>query len=117
MVEYNSWEREEDLENTKEVVAEFEERLNAEVRKQRKLEIAKERDFRRRELSEKYTAKILYGWDDVKFEDKYLKKLERNLERGIILELKMIDLTSFYFSLLFLSYFNFILEDLELELA
>ena len=32
IVEYNIWEREEDLENTKEVVAEFNEKLNAEVR-------------------------------------------------------------------------------------
>jgi len=30
--EYDSWEREEDLENTKKVVAEFERRVNAEVR-------------------------------------------------------------------------------------
>ena len=33
MAEHNSQEREEDLENTKEVVAEFEERMNTEVRK------------------------------------------------------------------------------------
>jgi len=32
MVEYNIWEREEDLENAKEVVAEFERRLSIEVR-------------------------------------------------------------------------------------
>ena len=30
------------------------------------------------ELPEKYTAKLLYGWDDKKFEDEYLKKLEKN---------------------------------------
>jgi len=32
----------------------------------------------RRELPEKYVAKILYRWDDGKFESVYLKKLERN---------------------------------------
>jgi len=32
IVEHDMWEREEDLENVKEVVAEFEERLNTEVR-------------------------------------------------------------------------------------
>jgi len=32
MTEYDTWEKEEDLENAKEVVAEFEGRLNAEVR-------------------------------------------------------------------------------------
>jgi len=34
--------------------------------------------FRRSELLEKYTAKIFFGWHDRKFEDEYLKKLERN---------------------------------------
>ena len=33
IAEYDSWEREEDLENVKEVVAEFEGRLNTEVRR------------------------------------------------------------------------------------
>ena len=35
-----------------------------------------ERDFRREELSEKYTTKILYKWDNGKFKKEYLKKLE-----------------------------------------
>ena len=26
-------------------------------------------------------AKLLYGWDDRKFEDEYLKKLEKNWKR------------------------------------
>ena len=55
------WEKKEDLENIKEVVAEFKERLNAEVRQQKKLDIAEEKNFRRGELSEKYMAKMLYG--------------------------------------------------------
>ena len=81
MVEYNSWEKEEDLENTKEVVVEFERRLNTEIRRQEKLDIAEERDFRREELSEKYMVKILYRWDNRKFENKYLRKLEKNWEK------------------------------------
>jgi len=60
MVEYNIWEREEDLENTKKVVAEFEKRLSAEVRRQEKLNIIKESDFRREKLLGKYMVKILY---------------------------------------------------------
>jgi len=32
IVEHNTWKREEDLEDTKEVVAEFKERMNAKVR-------------------------------------------------------------------------------------
>ena len=48
------------MKNTKEVVVEFERRLNTEIRRQEKLDIAEERDFRREELSEKYMVKILY---------------------------------------------------------
>jgi len=60
MVEHDSWKREEDLENTKEVVAKFEGRINAKVRRQEKLDIMEERDFRRGELLEKYMTKMLY---------------------------------------------------------
>jgi len=48
------------LKNTKKVVTEFKRRVYAEVRKQEKLDIVKERDFRREELLEKYIAKMLY---------------------------------------------------------
>ena len=78
MTEYNSWEKKKDLENAREVVAEFKRRMNTEVRQQEKLEITEERDFRRGELLEKYMAKMLYRWDNGKFEKKYLKKLEKN---------------------------------------
>ena len=44
----------------KEVVAKFEGRLNAEVKQQEKLDMAEKRDFRREELPEKYTVKMLY---------------------------------------------------------
>jgi len=65
----------------KEVVAEFERRVNTEVRKQKKLDMTGEEDFRRRELPEKHMVKILYGWDNRKFENKYLKKLKRNWQK------------------------------------
>jgi len=35
-------------------------------------------EFKKSELLGKYTARILFGWDDKKFENEYLKKLERN---------------------------------------
>jgi len=57
------------------VVVEFEERLSAEVKKQEKLELVEEQDFRRGELPEKYIVKILYEWNN---EEEYLRKLERN---------------------------------------
>ena len=81
MVEHDSWKREEDLENAKEVVAKFEGRINAEVGRQEKLDIMEERDFRRGELLEKYMTKMLYGQDNGNFENKYLRKSEKNQEK------------------------------------
>jgi len=52
--------------------------MNAEVRRQKKLDMAKKKDFRREELLGKFTTKMLYRWDDGKFEEEYLRKLERN---------------------------------------
>ena len=72
-VEHNSWKRKEDLENVKEIVAEFERRVNIEVRRQEKLDRAEERDFRRGELPGKYIVMI--------FKNEYLRKLEKNWEK------------------------------------
>jgi len=36
---------------------------------------------KRIELSGRYMAKLLYVWDNRKFEEKYLKKLEKNWYR------------------------------------
>ena len=77
-VEHDTWEKEEDLGNAREVVEEFERRMSAEVRRQEKLDKMEERNFRRGKLPGKYTAKMLYGWDNRRFEEKYLRKLERN---------------------------------------
>ena len=78
MAEHDTWERKEDLGNAREALEEFEGRMNTEVRRQEKLDIAEERDFRREKLPGKFTAKMLYGWNDRKFEEEYLRKLERN---------------------------------------
>ena len=59
-MEFDSWERKKDLENIRKVVAEFEGKLNTEVRRQEKLDIVEERDSRRGELLRKYMAKMLY---------------------------------------------------------
>jgi len=40
---------------------EFEGRMNAEVRRQGKIDMTEKRDFRREELPEKFIAKMLYG--------------------------------------------------------
>ena len=77
-VEYDSWERREDLGNVKAVLEDFEGRMEAEIRRQEKLDRVEERDFRREELPGKFMVRMLYRWDDGKFEEEYLKKLERN---------------------------------------
>ena len=72
----------------KKVVAEFEERLSAEIKKQEKLDIIEEKDFRREKLLGKYIAKILYKWNDGKFKNKYVKKLKRNWQKQKSVSLK-----------------------------
>jgi len=66
------------LKNIEETLEEFEGRMNAEVRRQEKIDMVEERDFRRGELLGKFMAKMLYKWDDGKFEKENSKKLERN---------------------------------------
>ena len=78
--EGDTWERKENLKNAGEALEEFERRMNAKIRRQEKIDMV-ERDFRREELLGKFIAKMLYGWDNGKFEEEYLKKLERNWRR------------------------------------
>ena len=71
-----------------EKVEEFEkERFEEEIRRIRlkkgkeiKLNLEAE-EFKREELLGRYTAKLLYGWDNKKFDEEYLKKLERSWNR------------------------------------
>ena len=48
------------MENTRETLEEFEERMNTEVRRQEKLDMVEEKNFRRGELPGKFIAKMLY---------------------------------------------------------
>jgi len=83
MAEENTWERLENLKNVGRKIEEFEKgRFEEEIwriqkRKETKLNLEAE-EFKRGELPGKYTAKLLYGWDNKKFEEEYLKKLQRN---------------------------------------
>jgi len=87
-VEENTWEGIENLKNVMEKVEEFEkgrfeeeiQRIRMKKEKEMKLNPEAE-EFRRGELLGKYTAKLLYRWDNKKFDKKYLKKLERNWNR------------------------------------
>ena len=60
MMKHNTWEKREALENAREALEEFERRMNAEVRRQERLDMEEEKNFRRRELPGRYTAKMLY---------------------------------------------------------
>jgi len=52
------------------------------VKKEKEMRLNPEtEEFKREELPERYTAKLLYGWDDKKFDEEYLKKLQRNWNR------------------------------------
>jgi len=61
MAESDTWEKREDLENAREALEEFGRRIDAEVRKQERIDMAEEKDFRRGELPGKYMAKLIYG--------------------------------------------------------
>ena len=78
IAENDTWEREEDLRNAKELVEDFEGRLGAEVRQQVEEKKIEREEYRRIELPGKYIVKLLYGWDDKKFEEEYSMKLEKN---------------------------------------
>jgi len=64
------------LKNAKELIEEFEQG-GIEVRRQEE----EVEEYRRMELLGKYMVRVLYGWDDKKFEKEYLKKLEKNWKR------------------------------------
>ena len=76
------------MKNVMKMIEEFEkgkfdeeiQRIQIRKRKEVKLNLEAE-EFRRGELPGQYTAKLLYGWDDKKFEEEYLKKLEKNWNR------------------------------------
>jgi len=75
-VEGDTWERRENLKNAEELIEEFK-RGEIEVRRQK----GEEREYKRMELPGKYMAKLLYGWDDRRFEEEYLNKLEKNWKK------------------------------------
>ena len=88
MAEKNIWEGLENLKNAIKKVEEFEKgRFDEEIRriqvkKEKKMKLnSKTEVFKKGELLGRYTAKLLYEWDDKKFEEEYLKKLERNWNR------------------------------------
>jgi len=88
MAKGNIWEGLENLKNAMKKVEEFEKgRFEEKIRRIR-MKKGKEmrlnpeaKEFKRGELPGRYMAKLLYGWDDEKFDEEYLKKLQRNWNR------------------------------------
>ena len=74
--EEDTWERRENLKNAEELIEEFEQG-EVVVRQQ----VEEDEEYRRMELSGKFMAQMLYGWDDQRFEEKYLNKLEKNWKK------------------------------------
>lgn len=90
-VEKDTQERLENLENTIDLVKDFDKEIR-EKEEIRRVQLRKEKGneralnpeaelFKRSELLKKYIAKILFRWNDRKFENKYLKKLKKSQVR------------------------------------
>jgi len=69
MAEDNTWEPRENLRNAKDLVREFEEKSREE--EIGKAKRANQREDSKEELSKRYIAKMLYGWDNKKFNREY----------------------------------------------
>ena len=67
------------MKNVEELIEEFEQG-RVEVRRQ-KGEVEEVEEYKRMELLGKYMAKLLYEWDDQKFKEEYLNKLEKNWKK------------------------------------
>ena len=88
MAEENTWEEVEKLKNAMGKVEEFKkgrfdkeiQRIRIKKEKEMKLNLEVE-EFKREKLPERYMAKLLYGWDNKKFDEEYLKKIREKLEQ------------------------------------
>jgi len=68
----------------KEIKEEKVRRVEKKKEKQKAIEVElnpEAEEFKRSELLRKYMARILFGWDNKKFKNEYLEKLERNWTR------------------------------------
>jgi len=78
MTEEDIWEPRKNLGNAEDPVREFKEEYD-EIRRVRKRKNNKE--DRKGELPGRYTAKILYRWNDKKFDKEYWGRLEKNWKK------------------------------------
>ena len=78
MVEEDTWENRENLENTKELVKEFERIYGKEVEELRQQKLKEEEKEFSWELSRKFTAKLLYGWGKRRYKKERKKRWDEN---------------------------------------
>ena len=75
IVEEDTWEPRENLENAQKLVNRFKEEYRERTRRIKKRNLKKDH---KEELLGRYIAKLLYGWDDKKFNREYWGRLKRN---------------------------------------
>ena len=68
--ESDTWEGRENLENAKEMIEEFEKEYRRDMEDVAPQE-SEETTFKRGELPGKFTAKMLYGWSDRRYDQEY----------------------------------------------
>ena len=86
MAESDTWERIENLENTKKAVKEFEKEYQWDMEDIRQQE-REEGTFRKGELPRRFMAKKLFGWSDKWYNEKYWERLQRNWRQWKVLQI------------------------------
>jgi len=96
MMEEDTWERLENLDNIMELMEEFEKEIREEEIRRVQMRKQKEKEkvlnseakiFKRSELLEKYIMKILFGWDNGNFEDECYDSVLQGLSKEATLVL------------------------------
>jgi len=78
MVEGDTWEGRENLENAKELIEEFEREYGEKAEELRQQELKEEEKEFSWELPREFTAKLLYGWGRRRYERKREKRWDKN---------------------------------------
>jgi len=73
--EFDTWESRENLKNAKEAIEEFEKKYWRDMEDVAQQE-CKKTIFKCGELPGKFTAKMLYGWSDKRYNQKYWRRME-----------------------------------------
>ena len=78
MVEEDTWENRENLENAKELVEEFEREYEEEIEELRQQELEKKKREFSQELPREFTAKLIYGWGKRRYKREREKRWDKN---------------------------------------